>query len=38
MQKRTIEKEQYIVEQIQLDNGIWIPIHRYNKRTDKKEL
>jgi hypothetical protein len=35
---RVIYTEKYKVEQEQLKNGIWILIHRWSLKTNKKEL
>lgn len=38
MTTRTIENTIYIIEQFKLNNGIWLPLKRWNKKTGKREL
>ena len=35
---RIIETGKYIVEQVQLANGTWVPNKRWNKQTGEREL
>lgn len=35
---RIIYTEKYKIEQAQLNNGVWVPIRRWNLKTGKREL